>query len=73
MNTVTLNCDPMQTEVNLIECQFTVESVDRSAGDFIKNIGGNAKEKRVTFEGYVPPNLYEALCDTVLSVVKECS
>lgn len=60
-----------QPEVRLMayECKFTVESSEKSGGDFLTNIGGGNREKRVTFEGYASPGLYDALADAIGEVL----
>ena len=60
-----------QPEVRLMayECKFTVESRECLGGDWSKNIGGANKEKRVTFEGYASPGLYDALADAIGEVL----
>lgn len=61
-----------QPEVRLMayECKFTVESSQKSGGDFLTNIGGGNRDKRVTFEGYASPGLYEALADAIGEVLE---
>lgn len=60
-----------EPEYRLVECKFTVESMEYLGGDWAKNIGGANKEKRVTFDGYATNELYAALIDAIGKVVSE--
>lgn len=50
------------------ECKFTVETSENLGGEVLTNIGGTGRDKRVTFEGYASPGLYEALADAIVEV-----
>ena len=47
------------------ECKFTVESKGNVGGDWERNIGGFAEDKRVTFDGYASAALIDALIDAI--------
>lgn len=51
------------------ECKFTLESRDGMGGDWERNVGGATGEKRVTFDGFASPELYDALIDVMRKVV----
>lgn len=53
------------------ECEFAVESVGFAGGDFMKNLGGDKTEKRVTFRGYANSELHDALAKAIAKVVDD--
>lgn len=57
-------------ELMAFECKFTVESRGGVGGDWERNIGGTQSEKRIHFEGYASPALYDALIGAITEVVK---
>ena len=56
-------------ELMAYECKFTVESKGNVGGDWERNIGGFAEDKRVTFDGYASVALIDALIDAIGKVV----
>ena len=56
-------------EMLAYECKFTVECREGLGGDFQRNVGGQQREKRVTFDGYANP----ALIDAIISAIGEVS
>lgn len=47
------------------ECKFTVESRGNVGGDWERNVGGFASDRRVTFEGWASNALIDALIDAI--------
>lgn len=66
MTTITGAAEP---EFRYIESKFTVTRHSGSGGDWDKNAGGTQDETRVTFEGYVTPEMYAALIHAIEKVV----
>jgi hypothetical protein len=58
-----------EPEFRNIEGKFTIESRGCLGGDWAKNIGGENKEKRVTFDGCMTGELYAAIIDAIAKVV----
>lgn len=47
------------------ECKFTIETIKGIGGDFQRNVGGTQEHRRVTFDGYAPNDLMDALVDAI--------
>lgn len=60
-----------EPDFRIIESKLIVESERFSGGDWAKNIGGSRNQKRITFEGYVTPEMYSALIDAITKAVDE--
>lgn len=56
-------CADDDGEILFVECKFTVEGEE--------TLGDAMKESRISFEGYCPREMYDALADSIKKVVGE--
>ena len=58
------------SEIRFYECKFSIEHYTGTGNDYERNITGTGDRRRVSFEGYMSPELCEELRRSMAKVME---